>query len=46
MGGIMVIKDIMCTDMTFIADRGDASVTRSLPYILAIVKLAGVEAGV
>ena len=46
MGGIMVIEVTMCTDMTFIANRGDASVTRSLPYILAIVKLAGVEDGV
>ena len=46
MRGIMVIKDTMCTNMTFIADRGDASVTRSLPYILAIVKLVRVEAGV
>ena len=43
MGGIMLIRDTMCTDMTFIANRGDASVTRSLPYILAIVKLAGLR---
>ncbi|KAL7518215.1 hypothetical protein ACHAWX_003068 [Stephanocyclus meneghinianus] len=42
-GGIIVIKDNTCTDVAFIADRQDASVTRSLPYILAIVKLAGLR---
>ena len=46
MGGIMVIEVTMCTDMTFIADGGDASVTRSLSYIFVIVELAGVEDGV
>eukprot|EP00804_Cyclotella_cryptica_P027435 CCRYP_008854-RA/>CCRYP_008854-RA protein AED:0.36 eAED:0.36 QI:134/1/1/1/1/1/2/354/305 len=42
-GGVIIIKDNTCTDVAFIADRGDASVTRSLPYILAIVKLAGLR---
>lgn len=42
-GGVIVIKDNTCTDEAFVADAGDSSVTRSLPYILAIVHLAGLR---
>ena len=42
-GGVIVIKDNTCTDVAFVPDRDDASVTRSLPYILAIVHIAGLE---
>ena len=42
-GGVIVIKDNTCEDVAFVADAEDASVTRSLPYILAIVKLAGLK---
>jgi protein N-terminal methyltransferase len=42
-GGVIVIKDNTCTDVAFVADRDDASVTRSLAYILAIVELTGLK---
>jgi protein N-terminal methyltransferase len=42
-GGVVVIKDNTCTSDAFIVDRDDASVTRSLPYILALVELAGMR---
>jgi hypothetical protein len=42
-GGVIVIKDNTCQDVAFVADREDASVTRSLPYILAIVRLSGLK---
>ena len=40
---MIVIKDNTCTDEAFVADAQDSSVTRSLPYILAIVHLAGLR---
>lgn len=40
-GGMVVIKDNVCDDVAFVADREDASKTRSLPYIRAIADLAG-----
>lgn len=42
-GGVIVIKDNTCQNVAFVADRDDASVTRSLPYILAIVQLSGLK---
>jgi hypothetical protein len=42
-GGVIVLKDNTCTDVAFVVDREDASVTRSLPYILAMVRLAGLR---
>lgn len=42
-GGVIVIKDNTCVDVAFVADTDDASVTRSLSYILAIVQLAGLK---
>jgi len=42
-GGVIVIKDNTCEDEAFIHDRDDSSITRSLPYILAIAKLVGLR---
>ena len=42
-GGLVVIKDNVCEDAAFVADRDDASRTRSLPYIRAIADLAGLD---
>ena len=42
-GGVLVIKDNVCDDVAFVADRDDASKTRSLPYIRAIADLAGLS---
>mmetsp|Transcript_42269 Transcript_42269/g.89900 ORF Transcript_42269/g.89900 Transcript_42269/m.89900 type:complete len:295 (+) Transcript_42269:107-991(+) len=43
LGGVVVIKDNTCEDVAFVADRSDASVTRSFPYILAIAERAGLR---
>ena len=42
-GGVIVIKDNVCDQEAFIVDRDDASVTRSLEYVLAIAELAGLR---
>lgn len=42
-GGVVVIKDNTCEADAFIVDKDDASATRSLPYILALVELAGMR---
>lgn len=39
----MVIKDNTCEEEAFIVDRDDASVVRSLPYVLGLVELAGMR---
>lgn len=40
---MIVIKDNTCDQEAFVVDRDDASSTRSLPYILAVVELAGLR---
>jgi len=42
-GGVVVIKDNTCEEEAFIVDRDDASVVRSLPYVLGLVELAGMR---
>ena len=42
-GGVVVIKDNTCEKEAFVVDRQDASTTRSLPYIIAIAELAGLN---
>mmetsp|Transcript_21023 Transcript_21023/g.37978 ORF Transcript_21023/g.37978 Transcript_21023/m.37978 type:complete len:315 (-) Transcript_21023:74-1018(-) len=41
--GIICIKDNTCTDETFVLDRDDASITRSLPYLLDLAHKAGLK---
>ena len=42
-GGVIVIKDNTCDKETFVFERDDSSVTRSLDYILAVAELAGLR---
>mmetsp|Transcript_14729 Transcript_14729/g.21534 ORF Transcript_14729/g.21534 Transcript_14729/m.21534 type:complete len:305 (+) Transcript_14729:86-1000(+) len=42
-GGVICIKDNTCTEEAFILDVDDASVTRSLPYLLNLTKQAGLK---
>eukprot|EP00957_Ditylum_brightwellii_P009905 747270-Ditylum_brightwellii.AAC.1 len=42
-GGVICIKDNMYTEEAFILDVDDASVTRSLPYLLNLTKQAGLN---
>mmetsp|Transcript_5413 Transcript_5413/g.7446 ORF Transcript_5413/g.7446 Transcript_5413/m.7446 type:complete len:309 (-) Transcript_5413:61-987(-) len=42
-GGVICIKDNTCTGEAFILDVEDASVTRSLPYLLELTNKAGLK---
>jgi len=37
-GGVIVLKDNTCKKQGFVLDLNDSSVTRSLPYLLALIK--------
>jgi protein N-terminal methyltransferase len=39
-GGIIVLKENTCDEELFVLDKDDASVTRSLPFLLQLVKAA------
>lgn len=40
-GGVICLKENSCSDTDFVLDREDASVTRSVPYLLHLAKEAG-----
>lgn len=42
-GGIICLKDNTCTDEAFVVDKDDSSLTRSLPYHLALAEKAGLR---
>jgi len=42
-GGIICLKDNTCTDEAFVVDTDDSSLTRSLPYHLALAEKAGLR---
>ena len=42
-GGVIVLKENTCDDTDFVLDRQDASVTRSVPYLLQLVEKAGLK---
>lgn len=37
-GGIIVIKENVCENQAFVVDRGDSSLSRSLPYLLSLLE--------
>jgi len=41
--GFIVLKDNVCADGAFIVDRDDSSLTRSLPYLMELVKESGLR---
>jgi protein N-terminal methyltransferase len=43
--GVIILKENTCDEKenTFVLDNDDASVTRSLPYWLALIELAGLK---
>ena len=42
-GGVICLKENSCDDTDFVLDRDDASVTRSVPYLLHLIKQAGLR---
>lgn len=42
-GGLIVLKDNTCEKQGFVLDLNDSSVTRSLPYLLALIKETGLK---
>ena len=42
-GGMIVMKENTCDDTDFVLDRQDASVTRSVPYLLKLIDKAGLS---
>lgn len=41
--GCVVVKDNCCTDVAFVLDRDDSSVTRSPAYLKALFRIAGFD---
>lgn len=42
-GGVICLKENACSDTDFVLDSDDASVTRSVPYLLHLAKQAGLK---
>lgn len=42
-GGVICLKENTCDETDFVLDRNDASVTRSVPYLLHLIKQAGLR---
>ena len=42
-GGVICLKENTCSDTDFVLDRDDASVTRSVPYLLHLANQAGLQ---
>jgi hypothetical protein len=41
--GAIIVKDNTCHNKAFMADNNDSDITRSLPYLLAIIKESGLR---
>ena len=42
-GGVICLKENTCSDTDFVLDRDDASVTRSVPYLMHLIQQAGLR---
>jgi protein N-terminal methyltransferase len=42
-GGVVCLKENTCKDTDFVLDRDDASLTRSVPYLLNLAERAGLR---